>query len=90
MVTRVDTAPHGVATTTPLADWLGFVEPAPPGEDNVSSPIRNLTIRLQLQQTGDENGVLRVDTAPHGVATPTPLADCCFAGVRGASVTRGG
>ena len=34
----VDTAPHGVETPTPLADWLGFVEAMPSGEDKVSSP----------------------------------------------------
>ena len=36
---------------------LGFVRPAPPGQDKVPSPeIRNSSINLQFQQTGDENG----------------------------------
>ena len=40
MISRVDTATHGVKTQ-PLwlvADWLGFVEPVPPREDKVPSP----------------------------------------------------
>ena len=39
MVPRVDTTPHGVETPTHwlIADWLGFVEPAPPGEKKVPS-----------------------------------------------------
>ena len=31
----------------------------------------NPSIHLQLQHTGDEHGVPRVNTAPHGVETPT-------------------
>ena len=33
---------------------LGFVDPAPPGEDKVTTQYRNPSIHLQLQQTGDE------------------------------------
>ena len=41
--------------------------------------IRNPSMHLQLQQTGNENTkmlVLRVDIAPHGVKNQTPLAGC--------------
>ena len=41
-IPRVDNAPHDVETPTPTGclpkSNLGFVEPAPPGEDNTSSP----------------------------------------------------
>ena len=45
MVPRVDTAPHGVETPTPLwwiADWLGLVEPAAAAKDGVSPPHHNV------------------------------------------------
>ena len=35
---------------------MRFIEPAPPGEDKVTSRIGTIFIPLQLQQTGDENG----------------------------------
>ena len=41
-----------------IADWLGFVEPAPPGEDKIQSRIRYPSIHLQPQHTGDDNGGL--------------------------------
>ena len=38
-VPRLDTAPYGVETSTPLiADWLRLMKPARPGEDRFPSP----------------------------------------------------
>ena len=55
-----------------IADWLGFVEPAPTGESKVPSPDQNPSTPLQFQRNRDEHGgVPRGDTAQHGVETPT-------------------
>ena len=59
MVPQVGTAAHGVEIPTSIwliADWLGFVEPALPGEDMSVPRIRCLSIHLQLQLTGAEYG----------------------------------
>ena len=76
-VPRVDTAPDGVENPTQLADWLGFVEPAPPGEDRVSSPDQKSFHKCSNPTNqGCKTVPPRVETAPHGVAIPTPQADC--------------
>ena len=63
-LTVLKTQPHWL-----IADWLGLMEPArgesspsgqrrspaAPGEDNFPSLDQNLSLSLQLQQTGDEN-----------------------------------
>ena len=92
MIPRVDTAPRGVETPPHelIADWLGLIKPraarVAPGANAEVSPhpgrlssdprIRYPSMSLQLQHTGDENADLRVDTAPHGIETPTALAGC--------------
>ena len=70
----VDTALHGVETHPHwlIVDWLGFVEPAPIGEDSVSSRIRNPSIHLQLRQTGDENDGLLSRHLPARFGSPNP------------------
>ena len=50
--------------------------------------IRNPYVSLYLQQPGDESRDPRVDTAPYGVESPTPLADGRLTGAHGASVRR--
>ena len=49
----------------------GFVKPALPGKERSHPQIRNSSIHVQLQQTGDKKMIARVYTAPHGVETPT-------------------
>ena len=70
------------------------VEVAPLTESLRSHPvIRYISTSIQFHETGDQDGhpvIPRVDTAPHGVETPIPLAGRRLAGVRGASGTRGG
>ena len=68
-------SPGSILPRTVWGPIPGFVEPTPPGEDKVPSPDHNPSIHLHLQQTGDEIGDPRVDTATHGVETPNPRAD---------------
>ena len=42
----------------------------------------NDKVYLQLRLTVDKNGVSRVDTAPHGMKTPTLVSDCLLARVK--------
>ena len=52
--------------------------PAASGEDRVPSPDQKFLPHLSTspKKTGMKTDILLVDTAPHGVETPTPLADC--------------
>ena len=74
-----------------LADWLGLMEPArresclssqrrrpaAPGKDEVPSPDQKILPYLyNANKPGTKTQIPRVDTAPHGVDTPTPLAGC--------------
>ena len=74
--------PHGVKTPTPLADcclWLGFVVRTADATGQGYAPIpRSETLPHINKSTtsGTKAVVTLVDTAPHGVETPTPLADC--------------
>lgn len=65
------------------------MQPAPNGEDAVPPPDRE---NFHISTTPrDEHGDPRVSTAPHGEETPkATLRDRWLAGVRGASVMRGG
>ena len=82
------TPPHRVWKSEPhwlVADWLRFMEPArgescpsgrrrrpaAPGEDKNILPYLYNSTKL-----GTKTQIPRVDTAPHGVDTPTPLAGC--------------
>ena len=56
-----------------IADWLGFVEPVPLGEDMPYSRIRNTSIRLQLQRPGDENGDSPGRCRPVRCGNPNPI-----------------
>ena len=72
VIPRVDTAPHGVGTPTPLAgcwgSWsqraarvasLANVEVPPhPGRIGSHLRIRNTSVSLHLEQPGDENAYL--------------------------------
>ena len=70
-IPRVDTAPHGVETpTTLVAHWLGLMEPArgdgclscrgrgcaAQGRVRSHPRVRNPSMSLQLQQTGNRDG----------------------------------
>ena len=75
-----------------IADWLGLMEPArgesfpsgqrrglaAPAEDRVLSPdLKSFHISTtNSNNLGTKMGISRVDTAPHGVETPTTLAGC--------------
>ena len=50
--------------------------PSHPGRIGSHPQLRNSSISLQLHHPGEKTGIPPVDTAPHGVETPTPLADC--------------
>ena len=70
---------------------LGFVEPAPSATRAGYGPIPGSEILPYIYDSskpGTTTVVLRVNTAPHGVETPTPLADCGLPGVREATGTR--
>ena len=70
---------------------LGFVEPAPSATRAGDGPIPGSEILPYIYDSnkpGTTTVVLRVNTAPHGVETPTPLADCGLAGFREANGTR--
>ena len=48
-----------------------------PGEDRIPSPDQQSSrASICSNKPGTKAVVPRVDTAPHGVETPTPLADC--------------
>ena len=52
-------------------------DPAAPGDDKVSSPeFEILPYLFDSNNPRVKAEIPRVDTAPHGVETPTPLADC--------------
>ena len=44
-----------------IADWLGFLEKTPPGEDKVPFPDQNYFRPIQLRRIGDE------DDSPQGL-----------------------
>ena len=44
--------------------------PAAPGEIHFHPRVRNRSLRIQLQQPGDELVIFLVDVTPHGVETP--------------------
>ena len=61
-----------------IADWLGFMEPAPLGEkgEKTPSPDHNSFFYMYNSiKMGTQAMIPRVDTATHGVQTPPPLAD---------------
>ena len=65
--------------------------PAARGEDKVLSPDQK---SFHISKTNSNNlrmktGIRRVDTAPHGMETPTTLAGCWLAGAHGTSERRG-
>lgn len=65
VIPRVDTAPQSVEATAPLwlmADWLGLVEQAAPGEDKVPSPDHKPSLNVHFQQPGVKTVIPRVDT----------------------------
>ena len=63
-----------------ITDWLGFVEPAPTGEDGLPSLDHISFHTSKLRQTRDDSPPPpRVHTAPHVGETPTPtgsITDC--------------
>ena len=74
-----------------VVDWLGLIEPArgralPLGTTSMSRHARAgqglapgseiFPYLYNSNNPGTETEIVRVDTAPHGVETPTPLADC--------------
>ena len=65
-----------------IANWLGLVEPGLPGKDIGSHPrIIILQYSYDSNKPGTKTTISLVDTAPHGVETPTPLrliADCLW------------
>ena len=65
MVCRVDTAPPVVepAPHWLIADSLGYVGPAPPGEDKVPSPDHILPYTFNSNKRGGENGGPPIDAA---------------------------
>ena len=84
---RVDTAPYGVETPWLVVDWLRLVEPAR-GESCPSGQRRTrggqglilgsemLPYLYHSSSRRTKTDISRVDIAPHGVETPTPLAEC--------------
>ena len=51
--------------------------PAAPGEDQFLSPDQKILPYLyNSNNPGTKTEISRVDTAPQGVETPTPLGDC--------------
>ena len=64
--------------------------PAARGEDEFPFPDqKSFHISTIPNKPGTKTEMPRVDTAPHVVETPTPLAGCWLAGAYGASVRRG-
>ena len=59
---------------------MGFVELAPPGEVMISSPDQKSFHAYNSNKPETKTVVFRVDTAPHGAETPTPLADANWLG----------
>ena len=59
---------------------MGFVELAPPGEVMISSPDQKSFHAYNSNKPETKTVVFRVDTAPHGAETPTPLADADWLG----------
>ena len=81
MIPRVLTAPHGVEKPQPhlqIADWLGLENKASATRRR-QGPIPGLEIPPYIcnsDNPGTKTAIPRVDTAPQGVETPTPLGDC--------------
>ena len=75
-----------------VANWLRLMDPvsgesclsgqrrglSSPGEDRVLSPDQKSfhISTTNSNNLGTKTGIPRVDTAPHGVETPTTLAGC--------------
>ena len=58
-----------------LIGWGSYViEPAPPGDDRLSSTAQRSFHISKLDKPGKKTDLSRVDTAPPGVETPIPLA----------------
>ena len=73
VVSRVNTAPHGVETPT----WGSWSQrPTPPARYGPIPGSELLPYIYNSSKPGTRAVTLRVDTAPHGVEAPTPLADC--------------
>ena len=51
-----------------------IIEPAPPGDDRVPSPVQGSFHIPNDYKTGEENRVLSGRQPPHGVETPITLA----------------
>lgn len=72
---RFDTARHGVKSSIPLwrvFGWLRFVEPAPHGENRVTSPNHKSfhTYIYNFNNRATITVIPRADTAPHTVWNP--------------------
>ena len=88
---RVDTASHSGSSNWLVADWMGFVEfRRTRGGQGLITSSKIFPCLYNSKKPGTKTVIPRVDTAPHGVETPIPLAGRRLAGVRGASGTRGG
>ena len=58
-----------------LIGWGSYIiEPAPPGDDKVPSPVQGPFNIYQNLTNGGRKPSSKVDTVPHGVETPVPLA----------------
>ena len=74
----------------PIAYWLVFAYKAStPPEDRVPSPGSEILPNIyNADSQGTKTVIPGVNTAPCGVETPTPPADCRLTGVHGASAWR--
>ena len=83
MIRPVDTAPHGVETSTLFVDYLLAGVREASGARGACGPVPGTTrsIHTQLQRIGSEISHPRDDTGPHGMETPTP-GTTLLAGVR--------
>ena len=79
MAHLVDTVAHGVETSNPtvwlIADCLGPWSQRHPGRIGSHPRVTNPFIPLHLRRTGAKTVPPGVDTGPHGVGAPKPLAD---------------
>ena len=63
------------STGRSLIVWGSYIiEPAPPGDNGSHLRSRGHSKYLKSRQTVKKTELSRVDTAPHGVETPVPLA----------------
>ena len=83
-ISRIDTSPHSVdiipnPTDRPISEWLRVVYYRASSTRGRSVPIPGSEVILYLQKVIDRPGNItefsRVVTVPHGVETPTPLAN---------------